>query len=168
MKTIAFVIFIFIFIFFLLTLLAQFTKYARTHQKPPYRKKPELLNGREQQLFQLLREALPDRHILCQVRLADIVQVDKRHNDFWHWFNRIAAKSVDFVICDHTFDVLACIELDGRTHHNEQRQKADREKDVALKAAGVPVIRINTSTMPNAERLKEMVKDAMTQATPLL
>ena len=106
-------------------------------EKPPYFKKRAVLNEKEQVLFHRLAEAMPNHIILAQVRLADIVGVKKGSN--WQkWFNKISRKSVDFVICEKSFVVLACVELDGKTHSQEDRKKADQSKDESLQAAGIP------------------------------
>jgi len=127
-------------------------------EKPPYFRK-NLLNAKEQALFHRLVEAMPNHYVMTQVRLADIVGVDKCKN--WQtWFNKISRKSVDFVICDKSFAVLACIELDGKTHEQEDRQKADENKDEALKTAGIPIVRM-TSNLASTEEIKKLLENTV-------
>jgi very-short-patch-repair endonuclease len=122
-------------------------------ETPPYFKKKTLLNEKEQVLFNRLVEALPECFVFAQVRLADIVGIKKTKN--WQtWFNKVSRKSVDFVVCNKSFVVLACIELDGKTHEQEDRQKADNDKDAALNAAGIPILRIEVSRMISVEEIK--------------
>ena len=103
---------------------------------------------------------MPDHYVMAQVRLADIVGVKK--SDSWQaWFNKISRKSVDFVICNKSFVVLACIELDGKTHEQEGRQKADNSKDEALNAAGVPIVRIDANKLPPTNEIKAMLENAV-------
>lgn len=127
---------------------------------PPYFRKKTLLNAKEQVVFHRLIEAMPSYYVMAQVRLADIVGVKKSEN--WQtWFNKVSSKSVDFVICDKSFVVLACIELDGKTHDEEDRQKADGSKDAALKAAGIPVVRIEASKLASTEEIKAILEKAV-------
>jgi very-short-patch-repair endonuclease len=122
-------------------------------EAPPYFKKKALLNEGEQALFHKLTEAMPNCIVFAQVRLADIVGI-KKTNNWQAWFNKVNRKSVDFVICNKSFVVLACIELDGKTHEQEDRKKADGDKDAALKAAGIPILRIEASKLLTSEEIK--------------
>lgn len=128
---------------------------------PPYYKKKTLLNEKEQILFLRLAEAMPTCYVMSQVRLADIVGVKASKPEFWTWFNPLKSKSVDFVICDKSFVILVCIELDGKTHEDEDRQKADGEKDLALKTAGIPILRIAASKIPSIEEIKKLLEKAV-------
>ena len=140
-----------------LTLLKITNKKIELKEAPYFRKKA-LLNEAEQVLFFRLIEAMPSYYVLTQVRLADIVGIKKGTNNWQSWQNKINRKSVDFVIVDKTLAILACIELDGKTHELEKRQKADKDKDEALKAANIPIIRIARSKMPSAEEIKASMK----------
>ena len=132
-------------------------KAGSQNDKPPYFKKKTLLEEKEQVLFHRLIEAMPEHYVMAQVRLADIVGVKKCDN--WQtWFNKVSRKSVDFVICDKSFVVLACIELDGETHEQADRKKADNAKDEALQAAGIPIVRIEANLLPTASEIKSMLE----------
>lgn len=136
-----------------------------TKNAPPYFRKKTLLNEKEQVLFHRLIEAMPNSYVMAQVRLADIVGIKKCDN--WQsWFNKINRKSVDFVICNKSFVVLACIELDGKTHTQEDRQKADRDKDEALIAAGIPIVRIEAGKEPATEEIKNLLGKAVLHNKP--
>jgi hypothetical protein len=132
-------------------------KAGSQNDKPPYFKKKTLLEEKEQVLFHRLIEAMPEHYVMAQVRLADIVGVKKCDN--WQtWFNKVSRKSVDFVVCDKSFVVLACIELDGETHEQADRKKADNAKDEALQAAGIPIVRIEANLLPTASEIKSMLE----------
>lgn len=133
---------------------------GKTSNALPYFRKKTLLNEKEQVLFHRLIEAMPTCYVMTQVRLADIVGIKKSDNR-QSWFNKIQNKSVDFVICDKAFVVLACIELDGKTHAQEDRQKADGNKDEALKAASIPILRIEASKIPSAEEIKALLEKTL-------
>ncbi|MGA8146885.1 MAG: DUF2726 domain-containing protein [Gallionellaceae bacterium] len=147
-------------VFVVLKIVANKKKGTETQDKPPYFKKKTLLGEKEQVLFHRLIEAMPDHYVMAQVRLADIVGVKKSEN--WQsWFNKVSRKSVDFVICNKSFVVLACIELDGKTHEQEDRQKADNTKDEALNAAGIPIVHIDASILPPTSDIKIMLENAV-------
>lgn len=140
----------------------------KTRKPPPYFRKKTLIHEREQVLFHLLKEAMPHCHVMTQVRLADIVEVKECENkkNWNNWFKKISQKSVDFVICNKRFFVLACIELDGVTHFQAKRIFADGEKDLALKTAGIPIIRIKANKIPQAKELRKLIDDAFLHRTP--
>lgn len=127
----------------------------------PYFRKKTLLNEKEQVLFHRLIEAMPTCYVMAQVRLADIVEVKKGTANRQTWQNKTNQKSVDFVICDKSFVVLVCIELDGKTHAQEDRQKTDGNKDEVLKAAGIPILRIEASKIPSAEEIKASLEKTL-------
>ncbi len=127
---------------------------------PPYYNKGTLLSEIEQVLFHRLIKAMPNNYVMVQVRLADIVDVGNSANRR-AWNNKIIQNSVDFVICDKSLTVLACIELDDKTHEEPERQRADNNKDEALKAAGIPILRIKTNKMPSIELLKIMLEKTL-------
>lgn len=130
----------------------------KKNEPPPYYRKKTLLNEKEQVLFHRLIEAMPGYYVMAQVRLADIVGVKAKKPEFWTWFNPLKSKSVDFVICDKTLAILACIELDGKTHDNAERQKADQEKDLALNTAGIPILRIEANKITSTEEIKALLE----------
>lgn len=136
------------------------TRLEGMKEAPPYFRRSTLLNEKEQVLFHRLIEALPDHYIMAQVRLADIVGVDKCKN-YMAWFNKISRKSVDFVVCEKSFEVVACIELDGSTHDQEERQKADGDKEEVLNAAGIPLVRISVSELPSSKEIEALLENAL-------
>ncbi len=145
-------------VFVVMQISAYKKKKAKSPEILPYIKKKSLLGEREQVLFYRLIEAMPDHYVMPQVRLADIVGV-KKCDDWQAWFNKISRRSVDFAICNKSFVVLACIELEGKMSGQEGRQKADDTKDEALNAAGIPVVRIDANKPPPAGDIKIMLEN---------
>lgn len=135
-------------------------RFESVVEKPPYFQKKTLLNEKEQIIFHRLIDAMPNFYVFTQVRLADIVGIKKCENR-QAWFNKVNQKSVDFVICNKALTVRVCIELDGKTHENADRQKADNDKDEALQAAGIPIVRIEASKMPSTEEIKAMLEQIL-------
>jgi len=61
------------------------------------------------------------------------------------WHNKIAAKTLDFVICDSaTLRPRLVIELDEPSHAQPARQTRDDEVEAMLRAAGMPCLRVLT------------------------
>ena len=127
---------------------------ARDADWPYYSKKP--LSKPEQILFHRLVKALPECIVLAQVQLSRVLGVKKGHN-FGHWNNRINRMSLDFVICLKDSAIVAAIELDDGSHARPDRRVADAKKEIALKSAGIPLIRWNVSSIPSEQEIRDAI-----------
>lgn len=113
----------------------------------------DLITETEKILFNRLRQALPDYHILTQVQLSQLVHVKKGHS-FKMWWMSISRMSVDFVIVDKNMKTIAAIELDDKSHYSdEERHKSDAKKDKVLTAAGIRIVRWRCEIMPEVEQI---------------
>lgn len=121
---------------------------------PFYAAKP--LSQPEQVLYHRLANALPDCIILAQVQLSRILRVKKGFNKN-EWNNRINRKSLDFVICKKDSSIIAVIELDDKSHEQEDRKYADANKDKALKSANIKIIRWQVKTMPSVDEIRNLI-----------
>lgn len=110
----------------------------------------------EQKLYWRLVQALPDHPVLAQVQLSRMMAV-KRVPKAQAWRNKIDRKSADFVVCNKDFSVAAVIELDDSSHDRSDRRKADADKDAALSAAGIRVIRWNVKAMPDLQTIQQAI-----------
>jgi very-short-patch-repair endonuclease len=108
-----------------------------------------LLSERERALFQRLVQSLPDHIVLTQVQLLRALEF-KRGQWSQTIFNKIRQLSVDFLILNTDTSICAAIELDDVTHEHAKRRAADARKTHALKSAGVPLIRWNAKSLPDA------------------
>lgn len=107
----------------------------------------------EQTLYHRMTEAIPDYIVLAQVQVSQIVGIHK--GPLWQtWFNKISRKSIDFLICRPDFSIVAAIELDESSHDREERQLADADKDIALTAAGIRLIRWRVKSLPSVELIR--------------
>jgi hypothetical protein len=122
----------------------------------------KVLSKPEQVLFFRLLEALPEYVVLAQVGLSRVLQVDKGAGS-GKWFNVISRKSLDFVICAKDFTVIAAIELDDATHKQQDRMKADFDKDKALSSAGIKLIRWKVNQIPVTREIQEAVIQKCTE-----
>lgn len=110
----------------------------------------------EKKLYFRLKEALPNHIVLAQVSLYSILKVESR-DEYMKYFNKISRKSLDFLVCDQDFDVVAAIELDDSSHERAERIKADYEKDTALRSAGVRIIRWPVKNFPSVSTIRQDV-----------
>lgn len=118
--------------------------------------KKTLLNEKEQVVFQRLSEAFPDWIVFAQVALSQLVVVKSgKENGIYR--NKIYKKVIDFVVCRTDTSIVASFELDGNSHDMPARSKSDVDKENALAAAGIKLIRINTKNLPNGSQLKALI-----------
>ncbi|MGH8444157.1 MAG: DUF2726 domain-containing protein [Solimonas sp.] len=120
----------------------------------PLLRKP-LLERSEMVLFHRLAEALPEHVVLSQVALQSFIKVrpGERHERPWRW--KYDKKTVDFLVCDQNFEILAAIELDGGSHRSEEQAERDRDKAKALATAGVRLIRLTPDKLPNGVEIRQ-------------
>ncbi len=106
------------------------------HHWPVFPKK--LLTPVEQQLYQRLIRAHPDRIVLAQVSLSQIIGVKQGHDlrAIWNRYNRLTA---DFVLCNKDFSNAVILELDDRSHDHPSRLDANRRRAAICEAAGIPL-----------------------------
>ncbi|ACB97400.1 DUF2726 domain-containing protein [Beijerinckia indica] len=111
----------------------------------PYQAKTLLTAWEINALKELVRTLPPSLHPCPQVRLADLVMIKQglsgRHR--FTALNRVAAKSVDFVILEHhTGRIVLVIELDDKTHARRDRRVRDRFVDDVLNRCAIPLLRV--------------------------
>lgn len=104
----------------------------------------------EANFFRVLRSVVGSRgHVLAQVSLRQLLWMpgtNQSNPGRSTWQNKIAAKSIDFLICDPaTLRPLIAIELDEPSHARPGRQTRDEEVEALLAAANLPLIRVLTS-----------------------
>jgi len=125
---------------------------------PYYAKK--VLSVAEKTLYFRLSIALPEHIVFSQVGLSRLLGVKKGNKNTEAWNNRISRMSADFVVCTKDASIVAVIELDGASNESEDSTDADAKKDKALIAAGVPVIRWQTKSLPDVTAIKAAFHDA--------
>ncbi|WP_244896835.1 DUF2726 domain-containing protein [Vibrio panuliri] len=109
------------------------SKNSKSKQKElsptvPHKKFEYLTTANERKFHTALRCCLPSHYsIHCQTSLMALVQPVERKNNSRTW-----AKRMDFVITDNDTKVIAVIELDDRSHNQENRQKRDEYVNGAL------------------------------------
>ncbi len=120
----------------------------------PYIREQTLLTAYEQSLHSALNRVIDDQYsIFAKVGLANILGIDPELPErvLGSARERIERENVDFVLCESNgTGILGVIQLDPYTHQPDGRRRHDTFIDTALKAAGIPVIR-----MPIQEKYSE-------------
>lgn len=119
------------------------------------------LTENEKSFLQALELALGGHYrVFAQVRLAELVDVEAGVDAARRQIalNKVFGKSVDFVLCNRqTFDPIAVIEVDDRTHLLTRRKKRDAFVNAVFAQAGLPVVRVPASRAYSALRIREML-----------
>src|SRR5262249_53316959 len=113
----------------------------------PYRRRNGLLSRGELAFHRALAAAIPKGTALCpKVRLADVVTVPP---DAWYEDGRqLGGNTLDSVLVDaETMAILLGVELDDRSHERGDRRERDAFVDSVLASAGVPIVRVVTTTL---------------------
>ena len=112
----------------------------------PYIRESALLTTYEQSFHRALLRVLDDQYqVYPKVGLATILSIDPELPDrsLGAARERIEREIVDFALCERDgTGILGVIQLDPYTHQPDGRRRFDTFIDQALKAAGVPVVRM--------------------------
>jgi hypothetical protein len=130
---------------------------------PPYERRGVLLSPAEINFLRSLHLAARENWIVfSMVRLADIIKVRPKTRKSHSWNNRILNKHVDFVVCDYeTLEVKLAIELDYGAQQRPDRKNRDRFVQVALTAAGLPLLRVKVQDKYETSALRKDIEDAL-------
>ena len=128
---------------------------------PRYEPQASLFTPAEWVFFRALDGAVgADFRVFAKVRIADLVTPKKSINRRagWRAFRKVSSKHVDFVIVDRrTGEIHAAVELDDRSHAQQDRQARDAFVDRVFAQAGIPLLRIPASRGYDRRKLAERV-----------
>jgi very-short-patch-repair endonuclease len=129
----------------------------------PYRRKDYLLTKAERSFYGALQQAAGNEHLIfAKIRVADLLYMPKGTQRRQSHFNRIQAKHIDFVLCDRdNIRPILAIELDDSSHAAASRQSRDQFVDEALRAAGLPLLRVPCKTGYNVVELQSQIHAAI-------
>lgn len=132
----------------------------------PYVLTAQLLSTAEQDFLRALTQATPSHlTIYPQVRLAGLVHVAPARRTDYATFNRIAAKTVDFVLCDAaTTAPRLVVELDDSSHHRADRRARDEFVDAVLASVGLPILHVPWARSYDVARLARSINAALDAA----
>src|SRR5437868_10188336 len=108
----------------------------------PFIRRKYLLTRAEKSFYNVLRKVVAPHAVLAKVRLADLIESDKRHRLWRANFNRICAKHIDFVVCDAALAPIIAVELDDSSHCLPDRAERDRDVNRILEIASLPILRV--------------------------
>lgn len=114
----------------------------------PYIKNDSLLTEVEKKFYLVLVEILGNDYLIfSKVRMADLLHLPRMNgSNFYHYFNKIQSKHVDFLICDkENIKPLLVIELDDSSHLKFNRMVRDLLVDKIFENAKLPIIHIVAS-----------------------
>ncbi|QQR77154.1 MAG: DUF2726 domain-containing protein [Candidatus Moraniibacteriota bacterium] len=156
------IILLFIFLLIVIAIKPFLRRNGRSVDFSLYRKKDRVMNESEQALFINLQKTLGDRYIvLSKVRIEDFVEATHGIGGYGAR-GRIKSRHVDFLICDRaTTKPLLAVELDGKSHQGEDRQKRDRFVDELYKTIGLPIrhIPVGSNFSECAQEINEALKN---------
>lgn len=122
--------------------------------RPRFASKP-LLTKNEIEFFQRLQSALPDLAVFPQVALRAIVRPGSPSaaRAYGKEAGLIGAKHCDFLVCrPGSFDIVAIVELDDRTHQKEK----DAIRDRMTATAGYRTLRFESRNRPSVDELRRI------------
>ena len=114
-------------------------------EKREYYSKP-VITRFETKMFQRLKQAFPQHHVLAQVAFSSLIT-----SDYMPSRNKFNRKVTDFVILNTHLDVICIIELDDPTHNGKEDE--DSKRDAMLSEAGYTVLRY--SSIPSIKQLQK-------------
>ncbi len=128
-----------------------------------YKAKRYLISLAELNFYNVLCEVAKDLNLVVfsQVSLYSIVET--KNTPYKNIaFNKIRAKSIDFVLTDSkNCRILLCIELDDSSHNYSNRIERDKFIDNLFYNLKIDFIRINVSTYYNKELLKNKIVNSI-------
>lgn len=135
--------------------------------KYQYKKKQFFMSRAEHECFEALMNSVGNEyHIFAQVHLPTIVDNKVKGQNWNAAFRHINQKSVDFVLCNKRYiEPILAIELDDRTHDRQDRKDRDGEVERILKAASVPLLRLENHGHFDPQELSKRISEVLTSQT---
>jgi len=123
----------------------------------PYSKRKYFFSAAERSFYEILRRLVPGHTVFAKVRLADVVCVSNNASSWQSHFNRIDRKHLDFILCDSDLAPVMAIELDDRSHDDEDRKLRDRFVDQVMASVSLPIVRIRAKRAYNLEEVRRVL-----------
>lgn len=132
-----------------------------------YLPRDSLLRPGERAFFPALEQACANRSLIfTQVQLSKLIYPRAGIPKWQTYQNKIDRKSVDFVLCHPTtLKPQLIIELDDKSHTREDRKERDDFVNNALKAVGIPLLRIPAAPNYNPAAIEQRIRAAINPAT---
>lgn len=138
-------------------------KNNKTQYKKMYYRYEKLLTPNEILFYKTLKEILKDKDIIInsQVVLYEIIGTKTFNKYAYKYFNKIKAKSIDFVLTDKDFNILLCIELDDSTHKRVDRIKRDNFINELFQELEIKLLRLPVQEFYSIERIDKILKESL-------
>ena len=123
-----------------------------------YSKKEYLLTKSELKFYKLLKSIVDKNNLnlFCQVSLYELVKSNKYKD-----FNKIKAKTIDYVITDTNCKIKLCIELDDPTHIKQDRIERDKFIGELFKQLNINLVRIPVQNWYDMQQVEEKIKESL-------
>ena len=112
----------------------------------------------ELKFYKLLKSIVDKNNLnlFCQVSLYELVKSNKYKD-----FNKIKAKTIDYVITDTNCKIKLCIELDDPTHIRQDRIERDKFIDELFKQLNINLVRISVQNWYDMQQVEEKIKESL-------
>jgi hypothetical protein len=130
----------------------------------PYRKRTYFFSKAERSFFDVLTLISKENnyYLFAKVRLADLLSIERGTKERQKYFNKIAAKHIDFLICDQKYiKPLIAIELDDSSHQTKNRTMRDDFVVTAMAKAGLPLMRVSVRSAYNVNEIKQQINSLL-------
>lgn len=132
----------------------------------PFRRKDYLLTKAERAFYLVLLQTIGAQwRLFAKVRMLDLLWLPRGTPGAQAHRNRVQSKHVDFVLCSNDFlRPELVIELDDRSHEQEERHERDEMVDRILNDAGIPVLRVPAQAAYTPRELMQQIQQRLGQA----
>lgn len=136
-----------------------------------YQKEPTLFTPAERSFLGVLEQVVGNEYrIMGKVRLADVLKVKPgiTNPERQRAFNKIQSKHLDFIACDpNNLSIQFAVELDDKSHSQQDRQDRDTFLDKAMEAAGLPVIRFAAKRAYSVQEVRDTLATRLNAPEPM-
>ena len=134
--------------------------------KKYYTPKIFMITLNELNFYNILLEIAKEMDLILfsQVSLYNIVETrkDLDNSTRQSYFNKIAAKTIDFVLVDkNSCRIKLCIELDDSTHNKQKRIERDKFINELFESLEINLLRYPVYNVYYKETLKKKIKENM-------
>ena len=133
--------------------------------KKYYKPKIYITTLNEMKFYKVLLEIAKelDYTLFSQVSLYNIISIQDNLDYSTHtkYFNKIASKSIDFVLVDDKCRIKLCIELDDSTHNKKARIERDEFINKLFKDLEINLLRYPVYQIYYKETLKRKIQEVM-------
>lgn len=137
----------------------------------PYKKRDDFVSASELSFYHTLGTFIENKAVICpKVAVKEVVFIGNSvGKDYIKYFNWIAKKHVDFVLCEaSTMRVVCAVELDDKSHQKEKRKQRDAFVDNVFDTAKIPLFHIQAKSGYTAEDFAIILNYLSEQAVPAL